>query len=59
MLYSMKFGIFFIFFIFFCNFDTSYSTAGREGTFTTWMLQESDLIQMAARGFGDNLIAER
>jgi len=35
------------------------SAAGREGTFTTWMLQESDLIQMAARGFGDNLIAER
>ena len=35
------------------------SAAGREGTFTTWMLQESDLIQMAARGYGDNLIAER
>merc|ERR1719412_2357675 len=33
--------------------------AGKDGTFNTWMLEESDLIQGAARGFGDNLIAER
>ena len=35
------------------------AAAGRDGTFTTWMLHESDLIQMAARSFGDNLIAKR
>merc|ERR1719461_1048439 len=35
------------------------AAAGRDGTFTTWMLHESDLIQPAARGFGDNLIAKR
>merc|ERR1719461_403741 len=33
--------------------------AGREGTFKTWMLEESDLIQKAARAYGDHLIAER
>merc|ERR1712112_631331 len=33
--------------------------AGKAGTFNTWMLQESDLIQNAARSFGERLIAER
>merc|ERR1712141_379596 len=33
--------------------------AGREGTFKTWMLEESDLIQKAARAYGDHLIADR
>lgn len=33
--------------------------AGKEGTFNTWMLEESDLIQGAARAYGDNLIAKR
>ena len=32
--------------------------AGREGTFKTWMLEESDLIQKAARAYGDHLIAD-
>lgn len=35
------------------------AAAGSSGTFNTWMLQESDLIQMAARGYGDLLIAKR
>lgn len=33
--------------------------AGREGTFKTWMLEESDLIQAAARAYGERLVAER
>lgn len=33
--------------------------AGKAGMFNTWMLEESDLIQSAARSFGDRLIAER
>jgi len=33
--------------------------AGKEGTFNTWMLEESDLIQAAARAYGDNMIAKR
>ena len=33
--------------------------AGKEGTFKTWMLDESDLIQAAARAYGDNMIAKR
>jgi len=33
--------------------------AGKDGTFNTWMLEESDLIQGAARAYGDNLIATR
>ena len=33
--------------------------AGKEGMFNTWMLEESDVIQGAARSFGDYLIAER
>ena len=35
------------------------AAAGKEGMFDTWMLQESDLIQSAARAFGDRLIAQR
>ena len=35
------------------------AAAGKEGMFTTWMMEESDLIQAAARAFGDRLIAER
>merc|ERR1712203_393222 len=33
--------------------------AGKDGTFNTWMLEESDLIQGAARAYGDNLILTR
>jgi acyl-CoA oxidase len=33
--------------------------AGREGTFKTWMLEESDLIQAAAKAYGERLITER
>ena len=33
--------------------------AGKEGLYDAWMLKESDLIQAAARAFGDRLIAER
>merc|ERR1712029_146647 len=33
--------------------------AGKDGTFNTWMLEERDLIQGAARAYGDNLIATR
>ncbi len=33
--------------------------AGKEGTFKTWMLEESDLIQGAARAYGERLVAER
>merc|ERR1712241_1047217 len=33
--------------------------AGKDGTFNTWMLEESDLIQGAARAYGVNLIATR
>ena len=35
------------------------AAAGKEGMFNTWMMQESDLIQAAARAFGDRLIADR
>lgn len=35
------------------------AAAGKAGMFDTWMLEESDLIQAAARAFGDRLIAER
>ena len=31
----------------------------KDGTFNTWMLEESDLIQGAARAYGDNLILTR
>lgn len=33
--------------------------AGKAGTYSTWMLEESDLIQAAARSYGDRLIAEQ
>ena len=33
--------------------------AGKEGTFKTWMMEESDLIQAAARAYGERLVAER
>ncbi len=32
---------------------------GKEGFFSTWMLQESDLVQAAARAYGDTLVAEK
>ena len=35
------------------------AAAGKEGMFNTWMMEESDVIQGAARAFGDRLIAER
>ena len=35
------------------------AAAGKEGMFNTWMMEESDVIQGAARSFGDRLIAER
>ena len=33
--------------------------AGKEGMFKTWMLEESDLIQGAARAYGERLVSER
>jgi len=33
--------------------------AGKAGTFNTWMFEESDLIQHAAKSFADRLIADR
>ena len=33
--------------------------AGKEGTFKTWMLEESDLIQAAARAYGERLVSEK
>ncbi|KAK3872008.1 hypothetical protein Pcinc_022888 [Petrolisthes cinctipes] len=33
--------------------------AGKEGMFDTWMLQESDLVQGAARAFGERLISDQ
>jgi len=33
--------------------------AGKEGQFDTWMLKESDLVQGAAKAFGERLVAER
>jgi len=33
--------------------------AGREGTYKTWMLEESDLIQAAARAYGERIVTER
>jgi len=33
--------------------------AGKAGLFDTWMLQESDAVQAAARSFGDRLVSER
>lgn len=33
--------------------------AGKEGVFDTWMYQENDLIQGAARSFGERLVSER
>jgi len=35
------------------------AAAGKAGTFNSWMLEESDLIQHAAKSFADRLIAER
>jgi len=37
----------------------SMATAGREGLFTAWMMEESDLIQAAGRAYGERLVAER
>lgn len=33
--------------------------AGKEGMFETWMLQESDLVQSAARSFGERLVSDQ
>lgn len=33
--------------------------AGKEGMFNTWMLQESDLVQGAAKAYGERLISEQ
>jgi len=43
----------------FAKLGKAMAAAGKEALFDTWMLQESDLIQSAARAFGDRLIAER
>lgn len=32
--------------------------AGKSGLFDTWMLQESDLIQAAARAYGERIISK-
>lgn len=33
--------------------------AGKEGLFETWMMQESDLVQGAAKAFGERLISDQ
>jgi len=43
----------------FAKLGAKMAAAGKPALFDTWMLQESDLIQAAARAFGDRLIAER
>jgi len=35
------------------------AAAGKAGTYSSWMFEESDLIQHAAKSFGDRLIADR
>jgi len=35
------------------------AAAGKAGTYSSWMFEESDLIQHAAKAFGDRLIADR
>merc|ERR1719510_529606 len=35
------------------------AVAGKAGTYDSWMFEESDLIQHAAKSFGDRLCAER
>lgn len=35
------------------------AAAGKAGTYTSWMFEESDLIQDAAKSFGDRLVADR
>jgi len=35
------------------------AAAGKAGTYSSWMFEESDLIQHAAKSFGDRLVAER
>ena len=35
------------------------AAAGKKDVYNTWMLQESDLIQAAAKAYGESLIAER
>lgn len=35
------------------------AAAGKAGTFSSWMFEESDLIQHAARSFADRLVADR
>jgi len=35
------------------------AAAGKAGTYSTWMFEESDLIQHAAKSFGDRLVADR
>jgi len=35
------------------------AAAGKAGTFSSWMFEESDLIQHAAKSFGDRLVADR
>lgn len=35
------------------------AAAGKAGTYSSWMFEESDLIQHAAKSFGDRLVADR
>lgn len=35
------------------------AAAGKAGTYSTWMFEESDLIQHAAKSFGDRLVADQ
>ena len=45
--------------ILFQDLGAKMASAGKAGMFNTWMMEESDVIQAAARAFGDRLIAER
>lgn len=35
------------------------AAAGKSALFDTWMLRESDLVQAAARAYGERLVAEQ
>ena len=43
----------------FIELGTKMKAAGKEGVFDTWMLRESDLIQAAAKAYGERLISDQ
>lgn len=45
--------------LFFKNLGEKLKAVGRAGLFDTWMLNESDLVQGAARAFGERMISDQ